>query len=120
MIDGTLVIEARTPKTTAASPDPVIGFALLEAPETSEGRRAAQRLGRYAVDAVELGSMLDGRSKVSTSASRSTARVPAESAAPVRTAAELRRLPVAERCEAMFVTVQFGSGPAAAGRRGAR
>lgn len=121
MVDGTLVIEARTPKTTASSPDPVIGFALLESPETAEGRRALQRLGRYAVEAKELGSMLDSRSSVARSTSRAPAltvvenRSRVESVAPSRSAAELRRLPVAERCEAMFVSVAVSSG-----RRGAR
>lgn len=121
MIDGTLVIEARTPKTTAASPDPVIGFALLEGPQTAEGIVAERRLGRYAVDAVELGSMLDNRSKVARTTTRSPALTvveraqPAEEATPVRTAAELRRLPVAQRCETMFVSV-----PVASGKRGAR
>ncbi len=120
MIDGTLVIEARTPKTTAASPDPVIGFALLEGPQTAEGITAQQRLGRFAVQAKKVGSMLDSRSIVARSESRAPALTVVERTQPtvvepVRTAAELRRLPVAERCEAMFVSVQ-----AASGRRCAR
>lgn len=105
MVDGTLVIEARTAKPTAATPDPVIGFALLESPHSAEGRRAQQRLGRYAVEAMELGSMLDTRSKVA----KATTRAPALSVVPTRGQA------VVERCEAMFVSV-----PVAAGRRSAR
>ncbi len=121
MIDGTLLIEARTPKVTPASPDPVIGFALLEAPETSEGRRAQQRLGRYSIDAVELGSMLERRSKVARGRLELVERAPdfvagsEQVVTPVRSAAELRRMPIAERCEAMFVSVTTSGG-----RRGTR
>ena len=110
LVDGTLIIEARTPKTTAATPDPVIGFALLEAPNTAEGRRAEQRLGRYAFAAPELGSALVARSpaaRATTSAARETGRDARASAAILEfvspSATKLRSLSVSGRCEAMFV-----------------
>lgn len=110
LVDGTLIIEARTPKTTAATPDPVIGFALLEAPNTAEGRRAEQRLGRYAFAAPELGSALVARSpaaRATTSAARETGREARASAAVLEfvspSATKLRSLSVSGRCEAMFV-----------------
>lgn len=110
LVDGTLIIEARTPKTTAATPDPVIGFALLEAPNTAEGRRAEQRLGRYAFAAPELGSALVARSpaaRATTSAARETGRDARASAAVLEfvspSATKLRSLSVSGRCEAMFV-----------------
>lgn len=103
LVDGTLIIEARTPKTTAANPDPVIGFALLESPASAEGRRAEQRLGRHAFAAPELGSALLARSPAATSDFRTArAAVPAlEFVSP--SASKLRSLSVSGRCEAMFV-----------------
>ena len=110
LVDGTLIIEARTPKTTAATPDPVIGFALLEAPNTAEGRRAEQRLGRYAFAAPELGSALVARSpaaRATTSAARETGREARASAGGLGfvspCAAQLWSLLGSGRCEAMFV-----------------
>lgn len=46
--DGSLMIEARTAKPTAANPDPVIGFAMVESPSTAEGARAHRRLSEFA------------------------------------------------------------------------
>ncbi len=40
MPDGALLIEARTPRTTMANPDPTVGFAIIESPETPSGRAA--------------------------------------------------------------------------------
>lgn len=99
LVDGALIIEARTPKTTAANPDPVIGFALLEAPNTQEGRRAEQRLGRYAFAAPELGSAL---------VARSPAANVIEFFSPSVT--KLRSLSVSGRCEAMFVPATAAGG----------
>lgn len=99
LVDGALIIEARTPKTTAANPDPVIGFALLEAPNTQEGRRAEQRLGRYAFAAPELGSAL---------VARSTAANVREFVSPSVT--KLRSLSASGRCEAMFVPATAAGG----------
>jgi hypothetical protein len=45
MKDGSIIIEARTPKTTQANPDPTIGFAMVESPKTQEGRAAHRRVG---------------------------------------------------------------------------
>lgn len=99
LVDGALIIEARTPKTTAANPDPVIGFALLEAPNTQEGRRAEQRLGRYAFAAPELGSAL---------VARSPAANVIEFVSPSVT--KLRSLSVSGRCEAMVVPATAAGG----------
>lgn len=43
--DGSMIIEARTPKITAKNPDPTIGFAMVESAETREGRGALRRIG---------------------------------------------------------------------------
>ncbi len=99
LVDGALIIEARTPKTTAANPDPVIAFALLEAPNTQEGRRAEQRLGRYAFAAPELGSAL---------VARSPAANVIEFVSP--SVIKLRSLSVSGRCEAMFVPATASGG----------
>ena len=48
MIDGAFVIEARTTKPTAAKPDPTVGFAMVEAASSQEGRAAHARLERAA------------------------------------------------------------------------
>lgn len=96
LVDGTLVIEARTAKTSSASPDPVIGFALLEAPNSTEGRRAEQRLGRFALAAPELGAIAK-----SAMDSRAPSAEVFEFVSP--RASQLRTLNVSGRCEAMFV-----------------
>ncbi len=52
VVDGALMIEARTAKPTASNPDPVIGFAMVESPSTPEGALAHRRLSEFARSAV--------------------------------------------------------------------
>jgi hypothetical protein len=44
MRDGSMIIEARTPKTSIDKPDPTIGFAMMEAESRESGLSAAQQI----------------------------------------------------------------------------
>lgn len=91
MSDGQLVIEARTTRTSAANPDPVIGFALLEPPgENAQVRRSYERITPVAVRPNHPGSVEESQARV-------------RGAAP--TTAQLRAVPAARRCETIFTAV---------------
>lgn len=74
--DGALMIEARTSKPTEVNPDPVIGFAIVEAENTTEGRRAHARLNAE----TTVLQRTPARSRSSLRASRPTAPMTCESA----------------------------------------
>jgi hypothetical protein len=102
LADGALVIEARTPRTTAASPDPVIGFALLESPSTVQGHEAHGRLARYAQPVRVFSTVQAGRSLNAVNSRQE----------PSRSASVQRRsvsaVPVGKRCEFIFKSVVGG------------